>query len=43
VLDIIDRFRGGEAPESVGRDVGVPSDDVIELIRAFYTAQPEAA
>ena len=43
VLDIIDRFRGGEAPESVGRDVGIPSDDVVELIRAFYTAQPEAA
>jgi len=43
VVDIIDRFRGGEAPEFIGRDFGVPSEDVIELIRAFYTPQPEAA
>ena len=26
VVDIIDRFRGGEAPEFIGRDFGVPSD-----------------
>jgi uncharacterized protein (DUF433 family) len=43
VVDIIDRFRGGEAPEFIGRDFGVPSEDVIELIRAFYTPQPGAA
>jgi hypothetical protein len=42
-VDIIDRFRGGEAPEFIGRDFGVPSEDVIELIRAFYTPQPGAA
>lgn len=43
VVDIIDRFRGGEAPEFIGRDFGVPPEDVIELIRAFYTPQRQAA
>lgn len=43
VVDIIDRFRGGESPDFIGRDFEVPAEDVIELIRAFYSAQPEAA
>jgi uncharacterized protein (DUF433 family) len=43
VVDLIDRFRGGEAPDFIAHDFGVPEEDVIELIRAFYTPRPEAA
>jgi uncharacterized protein (DUF433 family) len=43
VADIIDRFRGGESPDFIASDFGVPAEDVIELIRAFYSPQPEGA
>jgi uncharacterized protein (DUF433 family) len=43
VVDVIDRFRGGESPDFIGSDFGVPAEDVIELIRAFYSPKPEAA
>lgn len=43
VVDIVDRFRGGEAPDFIAADFGVPVDDVLDIIRAFYTPLPEAA
>lgn len=43
VVDIVDRFRGGESPGLIAEDFGVPVDDVIDVIRAFYTPLPEAA
>lgn len=43
VVDIIDRFRGGEAPDFIGRDFGLPPEDVIEIIRAFYTPRPSSS
>ncbi|HXF37186.1 MAG TPA: hypothetical protein VNO17_08405 [Actinomycetota bacterium] len=43
IVDIIDRFRGGETPDLIARDFEVPVEDVLEIIRAFYSPLPEAA
>lgn len=43
VVDIIDRFRGGESPDFIATDFGIPQEDILEIIRAFYTPLPEAA
>lgn len=43
VVDLLDRFEGGESPGEIGEDFGVPEDDVLEILRAYYRAKPEAA
>lgn len=43
VIDLLDRFEGGERPEEIAEDFGVPKDDVLEVVRAFYQATPQAA
>ncbi len=43
VVDIVDRFRGGEAPDFIAVDFDVPVNDVLDILRAFYTPIPEAA
>jgi uncharacterized protein (DUF433 family) len=42
VVDVLDRFQGSELPREIAEDFGMPEEDVIEVIRAFYSA-PEAA
>lgn len=43
VVDILNRFQGGESPDFIGSDFCVPAEDVMEIIRAFYSPQPEVA
>lgn len=43
VVDLLDRFEGGESPEEIGKDFEVPETDVLEILRAWYRAKPEAA
>lgn len=43
VLDIVDRFRGGESPDFIAPDFRVPVEDFLDIIRAFYTPLPAAA
>jgi uncharacterized protein (DUF433 family) len=43
VIDLLDRFEGGENPHEIAEDFGVPEEDVLEVVRAFYRATPEAA
>jgi uncharacterized protein (DUF433 family) len=43
VVDLLDRFEGGENPAEIAEDFGVPETDVLEIVRAFYSAAPEAA
>jgi hypothetical protein len=42
VVDLVDRFRGGESLELISSDFGVPVKDVLEVVRAFYSAQRAA-
>ncbi len=43
VIDILDRFRGGESPVFIAKSFEVPEDDVLDILRAFYSAFEEAA
>lgn len=43
IVDIVDRFRGGESPDFIAQDFEVPVEDVLDIIRAFYTPVPAAA
>lgn len=43
VVDLLARFRGGESPDFISKDFGVPKKDVLDILRAFYQAAPEAA
>jgi uncharacterized protein (DUF433 family) len=43
VVDIVDRFRGGETPSFIAKDFGIDENDVLEVIRAFYSPFEEAA
>ena len=43
VVDLVDRFRGGESLDFISSDFGVRAEDVIEVIRAYYSPEPEAA
>jgi uncharacterized protein (DUF433 family) len=43
VMDIVDRFRGRESPAFIAEDFGVAEDDVLDILRAFYSAFEEAA
>jgi len=43
VVDLLDRFEGGELPGDIARDFEVPEADVLEVVRAFYAAGREAA
>lgn len=43
IVDLLERFRGGEPPSFIAEDYGVPERDVIDILRAFYKATPEAA
>lgn len=38
VVDIVDRFSGGEDPRFISEDFGLPEGDVLEVLRAFYEA-----
>jgi uncharacterized protein (DUF433 family) len=37
-VDIMDRFRGGEAPSYIAETFKVPEEDVIDIIRGLYSA-----
>jgi uncharacterized protein (DUF433 family) len=43
VVDIVDRFRAGESPSFIAKDFGIQENDVLEVIRAFYSPFEEAA
>jgi uncharacterized protein (DUF433 family) len=43
VIDLLDRFEGGEDPEQIVEDFEVPEPDFWEIIRAFYKGPQEAA
>jgi len=38
IVDILDRFEGNESFREIAEDFGLPSEDVEEVIRAFYKA-----
>jgi uncharacterized protein (DUF433 family) len=38
IVDILDRFEGNESFSEIAEDFGLPSEDVEEVIRAFYQA-----
>ena len=41
--DVVDRFRGGEDPDGIAEDFGVPVKDVLDILRAIISPLPEAA
>jgi uncharacterized protein (DUF433 family) len=43
VIDLVERFRGGESPTFIAQDFGVPENDVLDILRAFYKPAAEAA
>jgi uncharacterized protein (DUF433 family) len=43
IVDLLDRFHGGENPAEIAQDFAVPEADVLEILRAFYKATSEAA
>jgi uncharacterized protein (DUF433 family) len=43
IVDIVDRYRSGDTFTRISKDFAVPEGDVDEIIRAFYSADPEAA
>lgn len=43
VVDLLDRFHGGEHPAEIADDFAVPEADVLEIVRAYYRAKPETA
>lgn len=40
IIDLVDRFRGGESWDFIARDYEVPVRDVVEVIRVYYSALP---
>jgi uncharacterized protein (DUF433 family) len=43
IVDLLDRFHGGENPAEIAEDFAVPEPDILEIVRAYYQATTETA